>query len=55
MNAVSFSEIIEDDCFEFLNIEKNIKKIRYNIFDPPYRDKKINLLIDLIIDKKILK
>ena len=22
--------------------------------DPPYRDKKINLLIDLIIDKKIL-
>ena len=55
MNAVSFSEIIEDDCFEFLNIEKKISK-KYDIIflDPPYRDKKINLLIDLIIDKKIL-
>ena len=55
MNAVSFSELIEDDCFEFLNIEKKISK-KYDIIflDPPYRDKKINILIDLIIDKKIL-
>ncbi len=55
MNAVSFSEIIEDDCYKFLKKEKKISK-KYDIIflDPPYRDKKINLYIDLIIDKKIL-
>ena len=55
MNAVSFSEIIEDDCFEFVNKEKKTsKKFDIIFLDPPYRDKKINLLINLIIDKKIL-
>ena len=53
MNAVSFSEIIEDDCYKFLKIEKKISK-KYDIIflDPPYRDKKINLYIDLIIEKR---
>ena len=55
MGAVSSSEIIEDDCFEFLNGEKKIsKKFDIIFLDPPYRNKNINLLIDMIIDKKIL-
>ena len=55
MSAVSFSRIIEEDCFKFLNSEKKTsKKFDIIFLDPPYRDKKINFLIDMIIDKKIL-
>ncbi len=56
LNALSSSEIIENDCFKFLDGEKKIsKKFDIIFLDPPYRDKKINLLINLIIDRKILK
>ena len=56
MDAVSSSDIVEDDCFKFLNRENQIlKKFDIIFIDPPYRDKKINLYINLIIDQKILK
>ena len=56
LNALSSSEIIENDCFKFLDGEKKIsKKFDIIFLDPPYKDKKINLLINLIIDRKILK
>ncbi len=56
MNAMLFSEIIENNCFELIN-EKKIFSKKFDIIflDPPYRDKNINLLIDQIIDQKILK
>ena len=56
MNAMPFSEIIENNCFELIN-EKKIFSKKFDIIflDPPYRDKNINLLIDQIIDQKILK
>ena len=56
MNAIPFSEIIENNCFELIN-EKKIFSKKFDIIflDPPYRDKNINLLIDQIIDQKILK
>ena len=56
MNAMLFSEIIENNCFELIN-EKKIFSKKFDIIflDPPYRDKNINLLIDQIIDLKILK
>tara|TARA_B100002052_G_scaffold284640_1_gene296733 strand:+ start:494 stop:1054 length:561 start_codon:yes stop_codon:yes gene_type:complete len=55
MNAEPFSEIIENDCVKFLNKDKKIsKKFDIIFLDPPYRDKKINFLIDLIINKKII-
>ena len=56
MNASSSSEIIENNCFELMkNNEKFSKKFDIIFLDPPYRDKNINLLINQIIDQKILK
>ena len=56
MNASSSSEIIEYNCFELMRHNKKLsKKFDIIFLDPPYRDKNINLLIDQIIDKKILK
>ena len=56
MNASSSSEIIENNCFELMSHNKKFsKKFDIIFLDPPYRDKNINLLIDQIIDKKILK
>ena len=56
MNASSSSEIIENNCFELMKNNKIFSK-RFDIIfiDPPYKDKNINLLIDQIIDQKILK
>ena len=56
MNASSSSEIIENNCFELMKYNKKFSK-RFDIIflDPPYRDKNINLLINQIIDQKILK
>ena len=56
MNAFSCSEIIENNCFELFNERKKIlKKFDIIFLDPPYKNKNINLLINLIIDQKILK
>ncbi len=49
-------EIIEEDCFKFFDVKKTFKfKFDIIFMDPPYKEKKINLLIDLILTKKILK
>ena len=56
MNASSFSQVIENNCFELMNENKKFPKGFDLIFlDPPYRDKNVNLLINQIIDQKILK
>ena len=56
MNASSSSEIIENNCFEIIKHNKKFsKKFDIIFLDPPYRDKNINLLINQIIDQKILK
>ncbi len=47
--------IIEEDCFKFFNIQKNFtEKFDLIFIDPPYKEKKINLIIDIIKKKKIL-
>ena len=48
-------KIIEENCFEFFKSNEIFEK-KYNIIfmDPPYKEEKINLIIDLIKDKKIL-
>ena len=55
-NAMPFSEIIENNCFELIN-EKKIFSNTFDIIflDPPYKYKNINFLIEQIIEKKILK
>ena len=56
MNAMSCSEVFENNCFELFNESKKISnKFDIIFLDPPYKNKNINLLIDLIIDQKILK
>ncbi len=56
MNAMSLSEIIENNCFELINDKKIFSNTFDIIFlDPPYKYKNINFLIEQIIEKKILK
>ncbi len=49
-------KIIENDCFEFFNKNKKFEdKFDLIFIDPPYKEKKINNLLDKIKDNKILK
>ncbi len=49
-------QIFKDDCFEYFNSEKKIdKKFDIIFIDPPYKEKKINMLIEKIIFRKLLK
>ena len=55
LNVNDRYEIIESDCFEFFSNEKIFKEKFDIIFlDPPYKEKRTNLLINSILDKKIL-
>lgn len=56
LNVKDKCNIIEDDCFEFFKTEKKFKEKFDIIFmDPPYKESKLNNLIDLILEKQILK
>lgn len=49
-------KIVEKDCFQFFNSEESFKEKFDIIFmDPPYKEKRINQLISVIFEKKILK
>ena len=49
-------EIFKDNCFEYFNSEKKIdKKFDIIFIDPPYKEIKINMLIEKIIYRKLLK
>ena len=55
LNIEEKTKIINEDCFNFLNYHKNFKKKFQMVFmDPPYKEKKINYLIEEFKDKKIL-
>ena len=48
-------EIFKSDCFEFFNSRKKIsKKFDIIFLDPPFKEKRINELIENIIENKIL-
>ncbi len=50
------TEVIEKDCFNFFQSRQNyIKKYNLIFMDPPYREDRINSLIEIIIQEKILK
>ncbi|MFL2851912.1 MAG: 16S rRNA (guanine(966)-N(2))-methyltransferase RsmD [Candidatus Pelagibacter sp.] len=56
LNVENKCRIIEEDCFEFFKTNKPLKEKFDIIFiDPPYREIRINFLINLILEKKILK
>ena len=49
-------QIFKDNCFEYFNSNKKIdKKFDIIFIDPPYKEVKINILIERIIYKKLLK
>tara|TARA_B100001057_G_C22845661_1_gene948935 strand:- start:2027 stop:2587 length:561 start_codon:yes stop_codon:yes gene_type:complete len=49
-------EIFEENCFSFFQSKQNyIKKYDLIFMDPPYKEDKINTLIEIIIKEKILK
>lgn len=49
------SEVIDTNCFKYLNLVKEkMEKFDLIFVDPPYKEEKINLLIDLIKENKIL-
>ncbi len=48
-------EIIKQDCFDFFkNQEKFLKDFEIIFIDPPYKEEKLNLIIEEIKDRKIL-
>ena len=48
-------KIISNDCFDFLSNNQNLaQKFEIIFLDPPYKEKRINDLLDLII-KSFLK
>ena len=49
-------QIFKDNCFEYFNSNRKIdKKFDIIFIDPPYKEVKINNLLNKIIEKKILK
>ena len=49
-------KIIKDDCFSFIKENGTyLEKFDLIFLDPPYKEKKINLLIDMIKEKEILE
>lgn len=48
-------KIFKHDCFEFFNSEKKIdKKFDVVFLDPPYKEERVNQLIEQIVKKNIL-
>ena len=55
LNISEKYQIFEEDCFKIFSFKKIInKKLDIIFIDPPYKEKKINYLIDKIKDEKIL-
>lgn len=50
------SEIVNDDCFNYLD-KLNFDEAHFDLIflDPPYKENRINTLIETVLNKKILK
>lgn len=56
LNCENKSNIIENNCFSYLDtLDHDTVKFDIIFLDPPYKEKKINDLLDEILRKKILK
>ena len=56
LGCQDFCRIVKNDCFKYLDNFKNNNSVFDLIFiDPPYKEKEINLMIEKIIDRNILK
>ena len=56
LNCNEKCKLLNIDCFKYFDSSKELNENFDMIFlDPPYKEKKINLLIEKILEKKILK
>ncbi len=56
INGEKNSNLIEEDCFRYFSKKKNFNnKFDIIFLDPPYNEKKINLLLETIKDNEILR
>ncbi|MDC3125759.1 16S rRNA (guanine(966)-N(2))-methyltransferase RsmD [Candidatus Pelagibacter sp.] len=56
LDATKDTNIIEKSCFEYFELNKKIKdKFDIIFLDPPYKEDKINFLIEKIKDNQLLK
>ncbi len=56
LNATESSQIIQKNCFEYPDLNKNLlEKFDIVFLDPPYKENKINYLIDHIKNDELLK
>ena len=56
LNCNKKCKLLNTDCFKyFVSSEKLNENYDIIFLDPPYKEKKINLLIEKILEKKILK
>ena len=55
LKAQKKSKIIEKNCFNYFNFQNKIEE-KFNLIfvDPPYKEEKINIIINTIKEKKIL-
>ena len=55
LNCEKYCKINKIDCFNFIqNLNDKELKIDLILLDPPYKEKKINILINKILEKKTL-
>ena len=55
LRATKSSQVIENNCFEYFELDKKSKdKFDIIFLDPPYKESKLNYLIDKIKDNKLL-
>jgi 16S rRNA (guanine966-N2)-methyltransferase len=56
LKSINNYKIINKDCFDYSNFQNQmIKKFDIIFVDPPYKELRINMLIDKIIEMKLLK
>ena len=55
LNVEKKCEVIRENCFDFIDKKKNFdEKFSLIFMDPPYKEEKINLIIDAIKEKRAL-
>ena len=55
LNCINRSDIFDTSVTDFINqFESSQDKFDFIFLDPPYKEQKINILLEVIIEKKIL-